>query len=330
MALAVLLAFLLIEITVPRLTEIAAGYWLAWLEQFERIEVERKYKKCVQLQDQIYSLDDRLHDLAHNLGDIGREKLGRERRVLARKYNRLYIQLRQHYPAKLDMITPTKLGNTLRVSDQRILERYDLDAVVIYPRLLALLPRKKRRKAEIAHAALDMWIRLAVTFPILAFVILISTAPVGGPITTPYSVTAVIIVSLALASVGCYQESIRSAQKLGTQIEVIFDLHRADLLRAMNLPVPSDLETERHLFSTLSTILSGNSLDDNLTVHYESGGNATKKARQGMTHIVTQYNVQQAMAVGERSSARSRNVRFVQRVPKSRNTASAYRKKSNQ
>lgn len=55
---------------------------------------------------------------------------------------------------------PTRLGNTLRAAEQRPLEKYGLDAIVCWSRLLLLLPDAVKQELNAARADLNTAARL--------------------------------------------------------------------------------------------------------------------------------------------------------------------------
>lgn len=296
-----LLIFLLLEVLTSWGTRIAEGYWPRWTAPLGGRAILRKQRRYMHLVSYLSEID-----------SVRRSPNYQERPSqwtwLASRRANLLQELR-HYPSR-EMLTPTRLGNTLRASEQRISQRYGMDLLVVYPRLLALLGSKKRRRVETAEAALGMWERLSVGFLLLTLItpVLLSSPRVQVAV-VPVWVLVVSLPLLALVCWGCYVESIRGAVRFGSEVEVIFDLHRVDLLRAMHLPVPNNLEDQRRIFSVLSGMLQGNSLHD-IEFVYESGGRLAEEERREITRIGDQYIIGQAMAVGEGASARTRRALF--------------------
>jgi hypothetical protein len=190
-----------------------------------------------------------------------------------------------------------------------------MDLMVVYPRLLALLPRERRKAVDKIELALKMWTRLSAIFFVstcLSWVFVPSVLSAALPefaASTLASAALITTLALGVFSLACYGESIRKAVLFGIQVEVIFDLHRLDLLRTMNLPVPKDIENQRHLFSLLSRLLQGQSLHG-IEFVYDTGATMGIQERREITRIGNQYIVGQAMAVGQRAQARARKARF--------------------
>lgn len=66
-------------------------------------------------------------------------------------------------------------------------------------------------------------------------------------------IDAVIVLAVGVVPARlCYRAAIGQAVALGSQLGVAFDLHRRDILRQMDLEVPTDLAAERALWRQLT------------------------------------------------------------------------------
>jgi hypothetical protein len=168
----------------------------------------------------------RLDTKQQRRGTAPDERLG-EREAAARRLRR--------YPPPTAML-PTLLGNTLRAAEFRAGSRYGLDAVVLWPRLYPLLSDRVTAILDDLRDQLDLAARFCAVFIVGTGVSAALLARHGWWLTVP-------AVTLVLAWLS-YRGAVAAAIAYGEAIEAAFDLHRFDLLRALHLPLPSDLITE--------------------------------------------------------------------------------------
>ncbi|WP_182903258.1 hypothetical protein [Microbispora sp. H10830] len=158
------------------------------------------------------------------------------------------IRLRERYPAR-DLLLPTVLGNALRAGELRSVERYGLDALVVWPRLYPLLSERLTGLLTAQRNQVDAMVSFTAMF--LAIAVLSAAALTGDGW---WSLLAAGALAMAAAS---YTAAVAAAVGYGYLLEVAFDLHRFDLLRAMRQPLPATLEEERELNTRLSDFLRG-------------------------------------------------------------------------
>jgi hypothetical protein len=156
-------------------------------------------------------------------------------------------KLRRLYPDDQGHVMPTSLGNALKAAEDRAGERYGLDCVVIWPRLQPLLSEALAAALDDARNQLDLAVRFAATFGLIAVGALVLLAPYGWW-------AMAVLAALALAWLS-YRGSMNAAIAYGELLESAIDLHRFDLLRALHLPLPADPEAERTLNGQLSDLL---------------------------------------------------------------------------
>jgi hypothetical protein len=156
-------------------------------------------------------------------------------------------KLRRLYPDDPDHVMPTLLGNVLKAGEDRAGGRYGLDCVVIWPRLYPLLSEPLTAALDDARNQLDLAVRFAATFGLIATGALVLLAPHGWW-------AAVVLAALALAWLS-YRGSVNAAIAYGELLESAIDLHRFDLLQALHLPLPADPGAERTLNTELSDLL---------------------------------------------------------------------------
>jgi len=88
-------------------------------------------------------------------------------------------KLRRLCPEDDDHVMPTLLGNVLKAGEDRAGRRYGLDCVVIWPRLYPLLPEPLTAALDDARDQLDLAVRFAATFGLIAVGAVVLLAPHG-------------------------------------------------------------------------------------------------------------------------------------------------------
>lgn len=77
------------------------------------------------------------------------------------RIERIDNELFRYYPTERAEIMPTQLGNVLKASEMYAGERYNLDAVLIWPRLLPALPKEFVESFSSAKVSLDLMVTLS-------------------------------------------------------------------------------------------------------------------------------------------------------------------------
>jgi len=134
-------------------------------------------------------------------------------------------QARLDVPPDLADLRPTAVGNILRGMERRIVHRYGLDAVLLWPRLWLLLPEDARQEIAAARESLD---RLAeawgwgLCFLVWAF-------------WQPWAVLVALLWMLLAASLAR-----ALARTFAVLVQSAFDLYRWRLYEALHFPAPQE------------------------------------------------------------------------------------------
>jgi hypothetical protein len=166
------------------------------------------------------------------------------------------------YPRE-DNLLPTRLGNALRAAEERAGQRYGLDTITAWPRLYPHLSRSLADALDSQRDRLDLAARLAAA--------LLLAAVASAAILARYGWWLLVPLITVILSWMSYRAAVRAAVAYGAEIQVAFDLHRFDMLRALHLPLPDSPETEL-------------ALNERLTDFFQHGGSAVELGIPAYAH----------------------------------------------
>ncbi len=152
-------------------------------------------------------------------------------------------RLRRYYPPRRNIL-PTALGNALRASEEVPQQKYHLDAVVVWPRLYALLPGSMLDLLADRRNQLDLAARLCATF--------ILAATVAAAVLFKYGWWMAVPAGALLLAWLSYRGAIAAAIAYGESVQTVFDLYRFELYKALHLPLPTNLADERVINEMIS------------------------------------------------------------------------------
>ncbi len=136
-----------------------------------------------------------------------------------------------------DRMMPTRLGCVLRAAEDRAGGRYGFDTVAAWPRLEPLVSPALAMTLRDARLSLDAAARMCVAWGLATLVLASVLASYGVWLLLP-------LATLALAFLS-YQGAVSVAAAYGRELEVAFDLHRFDLLKALGVARPCSPASER-------------------------------------------------------------------------------------
>jgi hypothetical protein len=194
--------------------------------------------------------------------------------------------LEGYAPIDPDNLLPTRLGNVLRASEYYADERYKLNSLIMFPKLLHVFPPhfvneledKNNRFIFLLHSSLLAYIIGSIAL-FLGTINRIFTPLCTNPskwnnnpfcedgfISRGFSVLSAseyVIVGVSFLIVGyiLYRIGVAAAREFALQIRAGFDLYRFDLLRQLNHRLPTNLNDEKHIWEKLSEyFVAGNRL----------------------------------------------------------------------
>lgn len=217
------------EITTPalRLTE---GYWPARLEPLRERRLSYIEKRVESLDEKWQNVQAKLREMAGPAVDGTATPQERDEYLRLRaEYVRLDRQLHR-FPAN-GTYQPTTVGNILRAAESRPVDKYGLDAVVVWPHLWLLLPNTVQSELAAARRSLNsavgacLWGLLFLVF-------------------TPWAWWATLVgIGVALAAFRFWVGS--RAEVFADLVEAVFDLYRTPLYSQLRWPLPTDPRAER-------------------------------------------------------------------------------------
>ncbi len=188
-----------------------------------------------------------------------RRKLARIDRALGgrredwKRYQEIYFGY--PLPTQPDEVMPTRLGNILKNSELYPKDRYNIDAVIIWPRLFSLLPPSYTTTIANLRSGLDFMLTISVLAAVFAIIS-------GGYLLFYLRASPLLFVSSfgggLLVSCLAYRASLGSALLYAQQIKASFDLHRNLVLTQMRVPLPETRDKERVTWGELCRFLYRN------------------------------------------------------------------------
>lgn len=168
------------------------------------------------------------------------------------------------HPPRREMVMPTRLGNTLKAAEAYPFFRYNLDAVVTWPRLHSVLPEAFASELRDAKATLDLLLNLITLTVVFTL---------GWELYLGLATHWVwfLVVSLGwIMSALIYQAALQAARTYGEMIKAAYDLHRWELLSALHLQKPTSYGEERDLWGDVTDLLYRNFPPNKSAFRYET------------------------------------------------------------
>lgn len=165
------------------------------------------------------------------------------------EYNSLYATQYFTYPKKQAML-PTRLGNILRASEEYSLLAYNLDAAVVWPRLVPNLP--EAYLARLDQSSTPLTTMLFSSFLSFLFALIMGSwlALTGHS----WPLFWAVIISGVLLALGFYESALLRAVEYGLLVRTAFDLYRKELLNALDISLPLSPQEERKQWKRLKDL----------------------------------------------------------------------------
>jgi hypothetical protein len=203
----------LIAALVPAFIRIGEGYWPRWLSW--------------------------LAGWCRNRQLVRQTELGKDAAAFGRWH--------ADYPLRSGSVMPTRLGNILRAAEDHALDRYGINAIVVWPRLYVLLPDQFTAAMAAAKTPLD----LMAVIGALATVFTVAGTTIAAIMLPWYTALACGVGGL-LVGLLAYAGAVQAARPYAQLVRSGFDVHRGLLLDAAGLRRPRTYGEERKQWEQIS------------------------------------------------------------------------------
>ena len=171
------------------------------------------------------------------------------------------IRIRTSYPAPVDEVLPTRLGNALRRYERNAGRGYDIDILRQATHLTLVAPPNHVEYVNDQRSALDLAVRLCASSMIAAVATVIMM--------WPWDVWLFLaIVPYALAYVS-YRGSLTVAQHYGAALGALVDLNRFRMYEAMHMSLPPDTTAERDQNQLMTDVITR--IPSDASIAYDHG-----------------------------------------------------------
>jgi hypothetical protein len=158
-------------------------------------------------------------------------QLGRVKDV----WDKLGRRIVNESPVEPGLILPTRLGNVIRSFEYYPDRTYGMDAVTLWPRLIAQLDKDYAAVIDDAKTSFDFMINCAVLGAALSTTILVAGVARATPLATLATTMswAAEVIGCAFVSYLSYLAAIPRAMAWGNVVKSAFDLFRRDLMKQL-------------------------------------------------------------------------------------------------
>jgi hypothetical protein len=155
------------------------------------------------------------------------------------------------FPDEPEAVMPTRLGNILKNSEQYAYKRYDMDAVLLWPRLYAVLPEGFIKTLDGAKTSLDFMLvvsTLGSLFALLAGIYLVVTSG-------PWWLFLFCFAGGWIVAYLAYRSALEAAVTYGQLIKSAFDLYKDALRQQLGYERSKSLEEERAFWAAVYDLI---------------------------------------------------------------------------
>lgn len=186
----------------------------------------------------------------------------------------LFNEFIKYYPPEEELVLPTRLGNVYSSFETHSKNRYGIDGIALWPRLLPSLlvdPAKYAGVVERQKMGFDFFLNLSFLSLLLALEYCAISLYFSA-----YLAIVVPLVALALTWI-FYRFAIMAALSFGTTVKVAFDLYRNTLRQSLGVVPPRHFDEEKEMWRQISDFLVQNDKSNlGADLFYRKSDSATK------------------------------------------------------
>jgi hypothetical protein len=175
-------------------------------------------------------------------------------------------RVRNMFPADLDEVMPTRLGNVLRRGESGAGRQYGIDALQAVPHLLLIAPANHIDYVNDQRSQLDLAVRMTFISGMATATAIIFLWP-----DSIWVLIALIPYALAYVS---YRGSVVAAGHYGFALETLINLNRFALYQQFHIPLPASVKKEQDMNAELADLLR-NERGINLDYEHPVAGEGT-------------------------------------------------------
>jgi hypothetical protein len=178
-----------------------------------------------------------------------------------------------NYPEELKLVLPTRLGNVMRAYERYSDVVYGIEAIVVWPRLIMIIPEQARERIRDAEALFHFAINMLFmgTFTLFTSGAMIINSLYQGGVSgladkKLWLIILVLVLGAFFASFSWWVLLPDAARQRGEQVKSTFDLYRSTLAEALGFQLPATESEERRMWRLVSRRMllrvSGDRLSD--------------------------------------------------------------------
>jgi hypothetical protein len=146
------------------------------------------------------------------------------------------------FPHRIELVLGTRFGNSYRAYETNPNVLYGMDAVVLWPRLVCLLPAAAQDQLQESRAKLDFHVNMLW----LSFLATLIALGAWNAWSFPWCA-----IPPALSTMLLWYLLPASARSWGITFSSMFDLYRARLAKSLGLELPATLKEERTMWQAV-------------------------------------------------------------------------------
>ena len=173
---------------------------------------------------------------------------------IERLYDRIGGAVNNEFPSRRNLVLPTRLGNIMRSFEDYADRQYGMDAVTLWPRLIAKVAPDYATSVDDTKISFNFMINSSILSFLLALAMLVIGAFYGTAFTSPGLIVWLVEIAGFMAlTVVFYHWSINRAKAYGATVKGAFDLYRWELLKQLGYKqVPKTVSDEKTLWDQIS------------------------------------------------------------------------------